>query len=258
MTNKHTLQIVEDTENNAKFIARGKSGAVYAVSSLGTYLDKKDVRVLWSRSNARKSLNVEAVVKIIHAPAFNSVSNQALVDAAMQHISIVSAQEAAGLRVVPDVFVLAVSKKPNKDGQNVYYLGMERVQGETLAEYAHKHNGLDDITMAKLKKLYRKLWSLGYVHGDAHRGNVMRLANGELILIDMDFARSASRATMTLLSKYGHNDDESFWKNTNIESAIARNTAGRNSNYAFLKRAHQPIPKRTAPIRFTLAPRSKT
>lgn len=240
------------------FIARGKTGAVYVVRNLGAYLRDANVRTLWqdpryvSRTTS-SSMNHEAAVKIIHAPASNKDSNDTVISAAMRHIDIAASQDVANVHIVPRIYTLSVSNVPTEDGNNVYYLGMELVHGETLADYAKRFpSGLGTEVTNTVRELYRQLWSLGYVHGDPHRGNVMVLKDGQMMLIDLDFARPISSNTKRILSKYKGNDD-GIWRDPEIEAAIKKDATGRNSNIAFLKRVHMPVPVRTAPIRIRMA-----
>ena len=86
------------------------------------------------------------------------------------------------------------------------YIVMEYIEGETLSNYIRKNGKMDPEQMSAairpMLAALEKLHEGGVVHRDISPDNIMRRANGELVLIDFGSAKNLNNKTLTTATTY--------------------------------------------------------
>ena len=167
-------------------IGKGLAGTVYLVDSLWHWFNQL-------KHDHGDNVHVHYGALTVDVPAAFKVMSDSQRAAAERevemHRGLVAEQQKRGWRIVPHLYgYLTITR--NNVTQHV--ICMEHVQGQSLSATRAFTQSVYD----KLSSLYYKLWQCGYVHGDPHKGNVMVVPDGELMLIDMALAgRSAPRSS---------------------------------------------------------------
>ena len=86
------------------------------------------------------------------------------------------------------------------------YIVMEYIEGETLSNYIRKNGKMDPEQMSAairpMLAALEKLHEGGVVHRDISPDNIMRRANGDLVLIDFGSAKNLNNKTLTTATTY--------------------------------------------------------
>ena len=102
---------------------------------------------------------------------------------------------------------------------------MEYIEGKSLIE-AYKTVVFPGDKFDEVLKLFQRLWSFGYVHGDAHMNNIMEASVGkQIMLIDLGLAMNLPKKEAGKFNAFKN------YENTKIMSdVVAKGTPHRKSN----------------------------
>lgn len=194
----------------SRVIDAGKVGAVIEVKSLKQFMLDNSLLTMGSISGFNPNvLDIPAAVKVIQGTTF-----EAAFDSYAVHEKISALQQKKNWHVVPRFYAFAVSNpfKGRLRKHKLYFYCMELVNGQSLSKLLQDDNYVPTEKMTRdLTKQFVRLWKLGYVHGDPHKGNVILTNDNTFMLIDVDGAirHHLPPGEENPLDKYGnHHDDD--------------------------------------------------